>query len=319
MAVVKKKKISLIVPVHNEQHTVSAFIERTEDVFRTSTLLSELNREIVFVNDGSTDKTFELLGEIAASRPDIVVVDFSRNFGKEAALTAGLDFASGDAIIPIDADLQDPPELIPTMVNLWLAGSEVVLARRSDRKADHPFKRGTARLFYRIHNSISDIAIPPDVGDYRLMDRMVVDALKRLPENKRFMKGLFAWVGFKTTVVDYTREARSGGSSKFASWSLWKLAVEGFTSFSTVPLVIWSYLGIAISTISFVFGITVVLQKLIWGISIPGYAALASSIFFLSGVQLIGIGIVGEYLGRVYCEAKRRPTYLVRQTLRSSE
>ncbi|MBA2125888.1 glycosyltransferase [Hyphomicrobium methylovorum] len=312
-----KKKISLVVPVFNEEHALDAFFTRTDHVFRTSDILQKFDVEYVFVNDGSTDRTLELLSGLVASRPNVVVLDFSRNFGKEAALTAGLDSATGDAIIPIDADLQDPPELIPQMVELWLSGNEVVLARRSDRKSDHPLKRNTARLFYRLHNSISDIAIPPDVGDYRLMDRMVVDALKRLPENKRFMKGLFAWVGFKTTFIDYTREARCGGDSKFAGWALWRLAVEGFTSFSTVPLVVWSYVGTFISTISFAFGLTIVLQKMFWDISIPGYAALASAIFFLGGVQLIGIGIIGEYLGRVYFEAKGRPVYLVRKTLRS--
>jgi glycosyltransferase involved in cell wall biosynthesis len=275
--------------------------------------------EIVCINDGSTDRTLTEL--LAAQRecPQVCVVDLSRNFGKEAAMSAGIDHARGEAVIIIDADLQDPPELIPTLVDRWRGGYEVVLARRSDRSSDGLMKRSTARLFYRLHNSIADYPIPEDIGDFRLMDRAVVEALKQLPERRRFMKGLFAWVGFRTITVDYVRAARSAGTTKFSAWKLWNFALEGITAFSTMPLRLWTYLGIVIAMLSLCYGSAIVVRTLIFGIDVPGYASLLTAILFLGGVQLIGLGVLGEYIGRIYVETKQRPVYIVRACDRGAD
>jgi len=244
--------------------------------------------------------------------PGIVVLNLSRNFGKEAALTCGIDYAGGKAVIPIDVDLQDPPELITEMLKLWHQGFDVVLAQRVDRSADHVMKRKTAEWFYLLHNAISDSPIPPNVGDFRLMDRKVVEALKALPERRRFMKGLFAWVGFRQAVIPYSREARQAGMSKFSGWHLWNFALEGITSFSTAPLRIWTYLGLCIALVAFAYGTFIVGRVLLLGRDMPGYASLITVILFLGGVQLIGLGVLGEYLGRIYLETKGRPVYIVR-------
>ena len=267
--------------------------------------------EIVCVNDGSTDSTLEKLISATKSRKNIRVVDLSRNFGKEAALTAGLDYSVGKAVVPIDADLQDPPELIKEFVKKWDEGYEVVLAKRIDRSKDKFGKRVTAKFFYKLHNKISKTKIPENVGDYRLMTRKVVDAVSKLPENQRFMKGVFAWVGFKTTVVEYKREERQAGETSFNSWKLWNFAMDGITGFSTVPLRIWLYLGVFISSISFLYGSFIILRTILMGIDVPGYASLLTIMLFLGGVQLIGIGVIGEYVGRMYMESKRRPPYIV--------
>ena len=216
-------------------------------------------------------------------------------------------------MIPIDVDLQDPPELIPRMIELWREGYEVVLARRADRSSDRALKRLSAHAFYRTHNAVSVPPIPEDVGDFRLMDRGVVEALKRLPENRRFMKGLFAWVGFRTTTIDYARPERSRGGSRFDTWKLWNLALEGLTSFSTAPLRVWTYLGASIALLAFLWAAFLVVRVLVRGIDVPGYASVFVAVAFLGGLQLLGIGVLGEYLGRTYLEAKRRPVYLVRR------
>jgi glycosyltransferase involved in cell wall biosynthesis len=267
--------------------------------------------ELVFVNDGSGDGTLAALIGFASARDDVRVINLSRNFGKEAALSAAIDYARGDAVIPIDADLQDPPELIPEMIAKWRDGYDVVLARRVDRKNDGFFKRLTAKYFYRIHNRISSPPLPENVGDFRLMSRRVVDVIKRLPERQRFMKGLFSWVGFRSVSVDYTRPPRSAGSSKFNFFRLWKLAMEGFTSFSTTPLVIWGYIGGFISSAAFVYAAFIIARTVIYGIDVPGYASTICLILFLGGLQMLSIGIVGEYLGRTYMETKQRPLYVV--------
>lgn len=307
--------VSIVVPVLNEEETVHVFLQKVDDVRARccDAIHPEIEFEYIFVNDGSEDRTLAVLLDEQQQNPWIKIVDLSRNFGKECALSAGIDIATGNVVIPIDVDLQDPPELIVSMLSAWQDGNEVVLARRISRDDDTSLKRLTARLFYKCHNSISRTKIPENVGDYRLMDRIVVDALKTLPENRRFMKGLFAWVGFKTIAVDYARAPRTAGKTKFSGVSLWSLAVEGFTSFSTAPLIIWTYVGLIVSLISFCFALLVIIQKVLMGISIPGYAALSVAIFFLGGVQLMGIGILGEYLGRVYSEVKRRPVYLVKK------
>lgn len=306
----KLKLISIIVPCFNEGDGVVAFHEAICDI---ANAMSQFEFEIVFVDDGSRDDTLTHLLRLKSKESRVRVVELTRNFGKEAAMSAGLDFANGDAIIPMDADLQDPPDLIPSLVEAWVGGAEVVLARRSDRSADSYLKRMTARFFYRVHNQVSDIRIPENVGDFRLMDRVVVDALRKLPERQRFMKGLFAWVGFRTVVVDYVRPMRHQGETKFSGLRLWNLAMEGITSFSAVPLKIWTYIGGlgALGALSYAAFIAV--RTLLLGVDVPGYASLFVAVLFFGSVQLVGIGVLGEYIGRIYMEAKGRPVYLVRQ------
>lgn len=302
--------LSFVVPVFNESETVSLFIERAKAVFDK---FPAVNLEIIFINDGSSDDTLIRLLELQKQFDEIRIVDLSRNFGKEAAITAGLNIASGHVVVPIDVDLQDPPELVIQMIEKWREGYDVVVGKRVNRDSDTWAKRKSATWFYRIHNKISEPKIPENVGDFRLMDRSVVDALKALPESRRFMKGLFAWVGFKTVAVEYTRPERVAGTTKFNGWRLWNFALEGITSFSTDPLRIWTYLGGIVAFISFLFAIFMVLKVLIHGVDVPGYASVMVAVTFLGGLQLIGIGIIGEYLGRSYIESKRRPIYLVRK------
>lgn len=300
--------LSIICPVYNEEESLAGFFARLLPVL----IATGETFEIVCVNDGSRDATLERLLAYRQHEPHIRVLNLSRNFGKEAALTCGIDHAVGDAVIPIDVDLQDPPELIGEMLQLWRQGFDVVLAQRTDRSADHFLKRKTAEWFYRLHNAIADSAIPPNVGDFRLMDRKVVEALRALPERRRFMKGLFAWVGFRQAVIPYSREARKVGTSKFSGWRLWNFALEGITSFSTAPLQIWTYLGVLIALLSFAYGTFIVGRVLFLGRDMPGYASLITVVLFLGGVQLIGLGVLGEYLGRMYIETKGRPVYIVR-------
>jgi len=302
-------KLSLIVPVLNEAEAIGPFADRVAGVFAPH---PDIAVELVFVNDGSSDAS--LAAMLAVKKPGlrVRVIDLSRNFGKEAALTAGLQHAGGDVVVPIDVDLQHPPEVILEMLAKWREGYEVVLGRRTDR-ASEPWARGKlATLFYRLHNRIASPQIPENVGDFRLMDRRVVEALRQLPESQRFMKGLFAWVGFRTASVDYSCAPRVAGRSRFSGWKLWNFAIEGVTSFSSYPLRVWTYLGILVSLAAFVFAVIVIFQVLIYGIDVPGYASLFVAVNLLGGMQLIGIGIMGEYLGRNYFESKRRPVYLVR-------
>ena len=302
--------LSIVVPVFNEAETVRLFLERVFEVFQK---ISSINLDIVFVNDGSTDRTLEFLLDLQKNYSSIRIIDLSRNFGKEAALTAGLKAAFGQVVVPIDVDLQDPPELILKMIEKWREGFDVVLGKRINRNSDSWAKQLSAIWFYRIHNIIADPEIPENVGDFRLMDRAVVNALNELPESRRFMKGLFAWVGFRTVTVEYARPERIAGTSKFNGWRLWNFALEGLTSFSTVPLRIWTYLGGVVALTSFIFALFVVLRTFVYGVDLPGYASVIIAVTFLGGLQLIGIGIIGEYLGRAYIESKRRPIYHVRQ------
>lgn len=299
--------ISIIAPCYNEEETIEPFLRRIEEI------LAQINEpyEIVFINDGSKDNTLNVLLNAKRNFKNIRIINFSRNFGKEAALTAGLDKARGEAVIPIDVDLQDPPELIKELVAKWREGYEVVLAKRADRTSDSFAKRVSADLFYKLNGKISNVDIPNNVGDFRLMSKRVVEALKQLPENQRFMKGLFAWVGFKTTVIEYVREKREAGQSSFNGWKLWNFALDGITSFSTLPLRIWLYIGALVSFLSFLYGSFIILKTLIFGVDLPGYASLAVIMLFLGGIQLIGIGILGEYIGRIYSESKRRPSYII--------
>jgi glycosyltransferase involved in cell wall biosynthesis len=302
------KTVSIIIPMYNESEGIHESLSKLE------TAISALPYafECVAVNDGSTDDTLQKLQQYSPSKLSLRIVDLSRNFGKEAALTAGMEYARGDAVIPMDADLQDPPELIAALVAEWEKGFEVVLAKRQDRQSDSLLKRTTARWFYRFINRLSEIKIPEDVGDFRLMDRVVVDVIKQLPENHRFMKGLFAWAGFRTTSVEYMRPGRARGETKFNGWKLWNLALEGITSFSTVPLRMWTYMGFLVSTIAFIYGGYIIFDTLFHGNKVPGYPSLLSVILFLSGIQIAGMGILGEYLGRAYLETKRRPVYIAR-------
>lgn len=310
-----KKTISIITPFFNESLGVRNF---AYEISNLADRLRDYHFEFICIDDGSTDDTLKRLLDLSANDPRFVVVELSTNFGKESALTAGLDIAKGDAVIPIDADLQDPPDLIKDMIDAWEAGGEVILARRSDRSSDSAVKRKTAEWFYKIHNRVSRTKIPENVGDFRLMDRVVVDAVKKLPERQRFMKGLFAWVGFKTVTLNYVRQPRVAGESKFSGWRLWNFALEGFTGFSTAPLRIWTYIGLSGAFLSLCFAIFIILRVLFSGVDTPGYASLLIAIIFFGSLQLVSIGIIGEYIGRIYIETKQRPNYLVRRIHRSN-
>ena len=303
--------ISIVVPFFNEGGAINHFYSGMSPIL---SLNIGCNFEVICVDDGSTDSTLSELIELTKKDTRFHILEFSRNFGKEAALSAGIDFANGDAVIPIDADLQDPPELIIKMVQLWKDGAEVVLAKRVDRSTDSFMKRKTASLFYKLHNKLSTtMRIPENVGDFRLMDRVVVDALKQLPERQRFMKGLFAWVGFKSVTVEYSRSSRSAGETKFSGWRLWNFALEGITSFSLVPLKIWTYFGLFGAFLAFLYASFIIVRTLIFGIVLPGYASLLVVVLFFGSLQLISLGILGEYIGRIYFETKNRPLYIVRK------
>lgn len=306
----ERKKISIVVPFYSEGAGVDLFYAATCPVFAQ---IPALDFEVVCIDDGSDDDTLQRLIAIAESDHRYRVIELSRNFGKEAALTAGLDAATGDVVIPIDADLQDPPELIPAMIDEWLKGAEIVLARRVDRSSDSILKRASAEMFYGLHNCLADIHIPPNVGDFRLMDRLVVDALKQFPERQRFMKGLFAWVGFRTVTIDYVRNPRAAGVTKFSGWKLWNFALEGITSFSAAPLKFWSYLGGFGALGTFGYALYIVTRTLIYGIDVPGYASLLVAVLFFGSLQLVSVGMLGEYIGRIYIETKNRPLYLIRK------
>jgi len=301
--------VSIVVPCYNESEGIQFFYREIVKVFDQ---VPNLDFEVICIDDGSRDDTLLKLMALVDRDRRFRVVELSRNFGKEAALTAGIDASRGDAVIPIDADLQDPPELIPTLIGEWQSGADVVLARRIDRSSDSFLKRKTAEMFYRLHNSFSSIAIPENVGDFRLMNRSSVEALRQLQERQRFMKGLYAWVGFKTVTVDYKRNKRIAGATKFSGWKLWNFALEGITSFTTAPLKIWTYIGCVGAILTFFYAIFIIMKTLFYGVNIPGYASLLVAVLFLGSMQLISIGIIGEYIGRIYMESKQRPKYLVR-------
>lgn len=305
-----RPSISIVVPLYNEAPNIDYFFARLEAV------LAQIGwpYEIICVNDGSRDQTLAELVKHHDRNRAIKVINLSRNFGKEVALTAGLDFAQGTVVVPIDADLQDPPELIETLIAKWQEGYDVVYATRRTRQGETWLKRLTANLFYRVIGQMSPIAIPRDTGDFRLLDQRVVAALKQLPERTRFMKGLFAWVGFQQTAVYYDRDRRYQGHTKWSYRRLWRFAVDGITSFSLLPLKIWSYIGMGLSLLAFTYAFFLVLRTLIFGVDVPGYASLMVVLLFLGGMQLVTLGIIGEYLGRVYEEVKGRPLYLVRDT-----
>jgi polyisoprenyl-phosphate glycosyltransferase len=304
--------LSLAVPMYNEEEGLDAFFSRVEKVLEST----GLEYEIVCVNDGSRDGTLAGLMRHKERNPRIIVVDLSRNFGKDIALSAAIDYSTGEAVIPIDADLQDPPEVIPQMIEKWRTGADMVLALRQSRASDTFLKRFTARMFYRLFNKVTTVPIPEDAGDFRLMSRKVVDALKTLPEGNRFMKGLFAWVGFRQESVIYVREPRAKGSTKFNFWKLWNFAIDGFVSFSNFPLRVWSYIGAAISSVALLYALYIVIRTLFYSRDVPGYPSLMVAILFMGGVQLISLGVIGEYLSRIYNETKRRPLYITRNVFR---
>ncbi|WP_368913313.1 glycosyltransferase family 2 protein [Mixta calida] len=299
-------KISLVVPVFNEEDAIPIFYQAVRKE------LSEHEVEIVFINDGSKDSTESIINALAVSDTLVNPLSFTRNFGKEPALFAGLEHATGDAVIPIDVDLQDPIEVIPQLIAKWQEGADVVLAKRADRSTDGHLKRKTAEWFYRLHNKISSPKIEENVGDFRLMSRETVEHIKLLPERNLFMKGILSWVGGRVEVVEYTRAERVAGTTKFNGWKLWNLALEGITSFSTFPLRMWTYIGLAVAALSFLYGAWMIVDKIIWGNPVRGYPSIMVSILFLGGVQLIGIGVLGEYIGRIYIEVKRRPKYVLK-------
>ncbi|APC17741.1 glycosyltransferase [Pseudomonas frederiksbergensis] len=301
-------KISLIVPVFNEEQAINLFYQAV----RQELSIADCDIEIVFINDGSSDQTAAQAKALALADEHVLVINFSRNFGKEPALFAGLEYATGDAVIPMDVDLQDPINVIPLLIREWKNGADVVLAKRHDRTADGYMKRHSAALFYHLLNRIAYTRIEENVGDFRLMDRKVVNVIRTLPEHRLFMKGILSWAGFNTAVVEYERAQRVAGTTKFNVWKLWNLALEGITSFSTVPLQLWTYVGSAISLFAIVYAIYMVLDKIFFGNNVPGYPSLMTAVLFLGGVQLIGIGILGEYVGRIYIESKHRPRYVVK-------
>lgn len=301
-------ELSVVIPLYNEGENIDYLFERLVGALTRL----EVRYEIVCVNDGSNDDTLERLVQHHRSNSAIKVVNLSRNFGKELALSAGLDYTSGAAIVPIDADLQDPPELIQDMMEKWREGYDVVYATRRSRHGESWLKRLTAKLFYRVIDSMSSVHIPRNTGDFRLLDRRVVDVIKQMPERTRFMKGLFAWVGFKQTCVVYDRPQRYQGTTTWNYWRLWNFALDGITSFSLMPLKVWSYLGFSLSIVAFLYATYLVIRTVLFGIDVPGYASLMVIMLFLGGMQFMTLGIIGEYVGRIFEEVKGRPLYLVR-------
>ena len=308
-------ELSIIVPVKDEVDAIGPFIEQVSAVIRALDDPASKSYELLFVDDGSTDGTIEKVRAANASDPHVRAISFSRNFGKEAALSAGLDHSRGQAVVPLDVDLQDPPEVIRDMVAKWREGFEIVYGVRNDRQTDSFAKRLTADLYYRAHNWLSEDKIPEHAGDFRLLDRKVVDVIRTMPERNRFMKGMFAWAGFKQTSVSYARRPRQIGSTKFNSWKLWTFAIDGITSASTVPLRVWSYLGGIIAILSLIYAVFVVIRTLMFGVQVPGYASMMVAVLFLGGLQLLSLGILGEYVGRILVETKQRPLYVVREEI----
>ncbi|MBX9965084.1 MAG: glycosyltransferase family 2 protein [Burkholderiales bacterium] len=299
--------LSVVVPAYNEQEVLGEFHRRLVDVLDGLPAVSE----VVYVNDGSRDRTLAVMQELRAQDDRVSIVDLSRNFGKEIALTAGLDHAAGDAVIVIDADLQDPPELIPALVAEWQSGFDVVYARRIARDGETALKKATAAAFYRVIQRVSRVQIPADTGDFRLLSRRAVAALGKLREHHRFMKGLFAWIGFPQKAVPYRRDPRFAGDTKFNYWKLWNFALEGITSFTIAPLKIATYTGIVVALLSFLYAAWVIYKTIAFGDPVRGYPSLMVVILFLGGVQLLFIGVMGEYLGRLFNEAKGRPLYFI--------
>ena len=302
------KKLTVVVPVFNEDAVLPEFHRRLAKVLNSL----EMQSEIVYVNDGSVDGSLEKMRQFKKEDGRVAIIDLSRNFGKEIAMTAGMDHAHGDAVVVIDADLQDPPELIPEMIEQWKSGYDVVYAQRISRAGESAFKKTTAHIFYRVIQKLSRVTIPPDAGDFRLLSRRAVVALSGLREQHRFMKGLFAWIGYPQKAIQYERDARYGGETKWNYIGLWNFAIEGITSFSTIPLKVATYVGMLTALGAFLFGVFVVLQTIFYGNPVAGYPSLLVVVLFLGGIQLMALGVIGEYLGRMFDETKGRPLYLIK-------
>ena len=308
-------ELTIIVPVKDEQDAIGIFVARVRTVLESLDDPAASAFEILFVDDGSSDGSLAAIRLAHSADPRIRGLSLSRNFGKEAALSAGLDHARGRAVVPMDVDLQDPPEALVGMVAKWREGYDIVYGVRDNRDSDSFPKRLTADLYYRAHNWLSENKIPEHAGDFRLLDRKVVDVIRLMPERNRFMKGLFAWAGFRSASVTYTRAARTVGTTKFRYWRLWTLAIDGITSASTVPLRIWSYLGGVVALGALGYAVYIVIRTLTTTIEVPGYASMMVAILFLGGLQLLSLGILGEYVGRILIETKHRPLYVIRDTI----
>lgn len=306
--------ISIVAPAYDEESALDQFVNRVDTVMRGSGLAYE----IVFVNDGSTDRSLSVMQSLRGLNPNITIVNLSRNFGKETAVTAGIAHAIGDAVVIIDTDLQDPPELIPEMIDAWRAGYDVVYAQRTDRAGETWLKKATARWFYRTVKRMGPVPIPENTGDFRLISRRAARALLQIPERHRFMKGLYAWIGFRQKAIPYGRHPRFAGRSKWNYWQLWNLALEGITSFTIIPLKLATYLGFAIAMIAFAYGLVMLFKMIAFGEAVRGFPTLLSVMLLLGGVQLIVLGFIGEYLGRIFDETKQRPLYLLESVLWSA-
>lgn len=305
----QKKLLSVVVPVYNEAEGISYFHERA------TTALSRIEGcdfELVYVDDGSRDGSYDIMRKLAEGDPRVRIVKFSRNFGHQIAITAGLDYARGDAIVFIDADLQDPPETIAELVAKWNEGFDVVYARRNKRPGETAFKLFTATMFYRLLRSVANVDIPPDVGDFRLISRNVADVLRNMKEKDRYIRGLVSWIGFNQTAVLYDRDERYAGETKYPLRKMIKFALDGITSFSSAPMRIATWLGNIVSAMAFLYLIIIIAQAIL-GYTVPGFASIMVAVLFLGGVQLICLGILGEYLGRVFNEVKPRPIYIVQE------
>jgi len=299
--------LSVVVPAYNEQDVLPEFHRRLTTVLDTL----GCQAEVVYVNDGSGDATLATIQRLRGSDSKVAIVDLSRNFGKEIAMTAGLDHAAGDAVIVIDADLQDPPELIPELVKEWQNGYDVVYAKREVRIGDSALKKVTAHLFYRLIQRVSRVRIPEDTGDYRLLSRRAVDSLKQLGEQHRFMKGLYAWIGYPQKAVLYRRGPRFAGKTKWNYWTLWNIAIEGITSFTIAPLKVATYIGMLVASVAFGYAAWIIFKTLAYGDPVAGYPSLMVVVLFLGGIQLTLMGVLGEYVGRMFDEAKGRPLYFL--------
>lgn len=302
------KDLTIVVPVFNEQDSINLFLNTLTAIMQGLTV----SYDVLFIDDGSTDKTLEIIKQQAQKRDDIKYISLSRNFGKEAALLCAIKNVNSKAVIPMDIDLQDPPDLIPSFVAKWKEGFNMVIGVRKNRASDTAFKKFTAAAFYKIHNLFARRPIPENTGDFRLIDEKVINAIKQINESTLFMKGLFNWAGFKTASVEYVRPKRVSGKTKWSYWKLWNFALDGIFNASTIPLRLWTYAGMIVAFVSFLYAAVIIFKVLVFGKDTPGYASLAVLILFFGGIQLIAIGILGEYIGRIFNEVKHRPAYIIK-------
>ncbi|MCP4380195.1 MAG: glycosyltransferase family 2 protein [Hyphomicrobiales bacterium] len=306
--------LSVVVPVLNEEDTIEPFWSRMRAILANL----EVAWEIIFVDDGSTDRTIPVILQVFAGQTNVRIVKLSRNFGKEEALTAGLTYAAGQVACIIDIDLQDPPELLPEMIERWRAGDDVVVGVRSSRASDTRFKKASATAFYAVYNRMSDVPLPANMSDFCLIDRRIMEFVVALPERSRFTKGLLWWPGFSRTVIQYPRASRIEGDSKYSYLKLWNYAIDGLTSFSSVPLRMWTYVGLLIGVVGIMYAVYLVVRTSIFGVDVPGYASIMIAVLILGGIQLVSLGMFGEYLGRMFVELKGRPIFLVDKVIELS-